>query len=301
MALDVANLPIHMDERSSPTTKLPRPSGNPVESDWERSTQLLSEGQYEIVFDYLDDNGRRYKSRAWFVEQAVGAQPQMPIPFAVTNAGVSQDREIIQGRPTSVFMGALHRNSLEEDARRFGDLQLKGTDREILAILQALEPRLQSITPVMVNTVPIMHANIGESRPIAARLLGEGFNRTSIAVAIEATRGGMLLIDEIENGLHHSVLSIAVAIEATRGGMLLIDEIENGLHHSVMKDIFAQLFELAVRFDVQVVASTHSAECIIAAYGTLSHGNSEYFTFHRIVLATSKSGTLREPRDQGPD
>ena len=255
-------LTIHMDERSSPTTKLPRPTGNPVESDWGRSTQLLSEGQYEIVFDYLDDNGRRYKSRAWFVEQAVGAQPQMPIPLTLTNAGVSQDREILPGRPTSVFMGALHRNSLEEDARRFGDLQLKGNDREILAILRALEPRLQSITPVLVNNVPIMHANIGENRPIAARLLGEGFNRT---------------------------FSIAVAIEATRGGMLLIDEIENGLHHSVMKDIFAQLFELAVRFDVQVVASTHSAECISAAYGALGHGNSEDFTFHRIDRVDGQS------------
>ena len=65
-------LTIHLDERSSPTTKLAKAIWNPVESDWGRSTQLLSEGQYEIVFDYLDDNGRRYKSRAWFVEQAVG-------------------------------------------------------------------------------------------------------------------------------------------------------------------------------------------------------------------------------------
>ena len=248
-------LTIHLNERSSLTTTLPRPSGNPVESDWGRETQLLSEGQYEIVFDYLDDNDRRYNSRAWFVEQAVGAQPQMPYPITVTNAGVSQHRDIVKGRPNSVFMGALYRNSLEEDARRFGDLQLKGNDREILTILRALEPRLQSITPVLVNTVPIMHANIGENRPIAARLLGEGFNRT---------------------------FSIAVAMDSISGGMLLIDEIENGLHHSVMKDVFAQLFELAVRFDVQVVASTHSAECIRAAYGALGHGNSEAFTFHRI-------------------
>ena len=255
-------LTIHMDERSSPTTKLPRPSGNPVESDWGRSTQFLSEGRYELVFEYLDDNGREYESRAWYIEQTLGAQPQMPVPIAFTNTGVSQARDIVPGRPTSVLLGSHYRSSLEEDANNFGELQLKGIDGEILAVLRTLEPRLQSITPILINNAPIMYANIREDRPIAARLLGEGFNRT---------------------------FSIAVSMGLTRGGMLLIDEIENGLHHSVMKDIFAQLFELAVRFDVQVVASTHSAECISAAYGALGHGNSEDFTFHRIDRVDGQS------------
>ena len=134
-------------------------------------------------------------------------------------------------------------------------LQIRGKDGEVLTVLRTLESRLQSITSILINKIPVIYANIGGDRPIAARLLGEGFNR---------------------------VFSMAVAMETARGGMLLVDEVENGLHHSVMRDVFSNLLELAVKFDVQVVATTHSAECINAAYKALSHGNAEDFTFHRI-------------------
>ena len=229
--------------------------GNPVEAAWERSTQLQTEGQHEIVLDYQHDDGKEYKSRAWWIEHTLSPPPQIPVQIALTNAGIQQEREQVPGRPVSIFMGALHRDTLEEDARKFGALQLQGEDREILAILRTLEPRLRSITPILINNMPVIHANIGTDRPIASRLLGEGFNR---------------------------IFSMAVAMQTARGGMLLIDEIENGLHHSVMKDVFSNLLVLAVKFDVQVVATTHSAECIKAAYDSLSHGNAEDFTFHRI-------------------
>lgn len=248
-------LRISLNERSSQTTRLRGSSESAMESHLERSTQLQSEGRYEIVFDYLHDNGRRHKSRAWFIEETLGSKLNVPVPIAVSSAGVSQSRDPVPGRPNSVFMGALHRNSLEEDAKRYGELQLRGNDSEILAVLRKLEPRLQSIAPILINNAPVIHANIGAGTPIAARLLGEGFNRT---------------------------FSMVVSMESTRGGMLLIDEIENGLHHTVMTDVFSNLLELATKFDVQVVATTHSAECIRAAYQALGQNNGANFTFHRI-------------------
>ena len=246
-------LVIFLEERSSSVARLIQ-DGKPVESAVERSTQFQAEGQFEIVLDYVHEDGKNYKSRAWWIEQTLGHMPQSPVQIAVTNAGVQQQIERISGRHHSVFMGALHRNSLEEEASRFGELQLQGEDKEILVVLRTLQPRLQLITPILINNLPVMHANIGTDRPIAARLLGEGFNR---------------------------VFSMAVAMGYSKGGMLLIDEIENGLHHSVMKDIFSHLLELAVKFDVQVIATTHSLECIAAAYEALSHSDND-FTFHRI-------------------
>jgi AAA15 family ATPase/GTPase len=47
--------------------------------------------------------------------------------------------------------------------------------------------------------------------------------------------------------------------------VLLIDEIENGLHHSVLPVIWKGLFLAAKEFDVQIFATTHSWECILAA------------------------------------
>lgn len=58
------------------------------------------------------------------------------------------------------------------------------------------------------------------------------------------------------------VLQLALNLFPAKGGFLLIDEFENGLHYSVQEKIWALLFEMAERLDIQVFATTHSWDCI---------------------------------------
>jgi AAA15 family ATPase/GTPase len=58
------------------------------------------------------------------------------------------------------------------------------------------------------------------------------------------------------------VLQIAIKLVSAQGGFLLIDEFENGLHYSVQEKIWALLFEMAEKLDIQVFATTHSWDCI---------------------------------------
>lgn len=51
----------------------------------------------------------------------------------------------------------------------------------------------------------------------------------------------------------------------SRGGVLYADELENGLHHSVLKDVWNHARVWMHQWDVQLVATTHSGECIEAA------------------------------------
>lgn len=55
-------------------------------------------------------------------------------------------------------------------------------------------------------------------------------------------------------------LSLSV-IRATRG-YLMVDEIDTGLHHSVMEDMWRMVITTATRLNVQVFATTHSQDCI---------------------------------------
>lgn len=48
------------------------------------------------------------------------------------------------------------------------------------------------------------------------------------------------------------------------GGTLLIDEIENGIHYTNHKKVWSLLFQLAEKFEVQIFATSHSAEMINA-------------------------------------
>lgn len=58
------------------------------------------------------------------------------------------------------------------------------------------------------------------------------------------------------------VLQLALKLFPAKGGFLLIDEFENGLHYSVQEKVWTLLFEMAERLDIQVFATTHSWDCI---------------------------------------
>ena len=46
------------------------------------------------------------------------------------------------------------------------------------------------------------------------------------------------------------------------GGILLIDEFENGLHYTVQLDAWRMIFRFAAEMNIQVVATTHSSDAI---------------------------------------
>ncbi|HYT27446.1 MAG TPA: AAA family ATPase [Ktedonobacteraceae bacterium] len=76
---------------------------------------------------------------------------------------------------------------------------------------------------------------VGIDEPIPLRSLGDGMQR---------------------------MLGIILALVNAKDGMLLIDEIENGIHYSVQPDLWRLIFQLAHRLNVQVFATTHSRDCI---------------------------------------
>lgn len=58
------------------------------------------------------------------------------------------------------------------------------------------------------------------------------------------------------------LLQLLLKIFPAKGGFLLIDEFENGLHYAVQEKIWAVVFDLAEKLDIQVFATTHSWDCI---------------------------------------
>ena len=68
----------------------------------------------------------------------------------------------------------------------------------------------------------------------------------------------------------HSAMASTASSESfwrlahAKDGVLLVDEIENGIHYSVQPDLWRVVFEMATRLNVQVFATTHSYDCIKA-------------------------------------
>lgn len=60
------------------------------------------------------------------------------------------------------------------------------------------------------------------------------------------------------------LLSLALLLIRAENGFLAVDEIDTGLHHTVMVDMWRLVIETARRLDIQVFATTHSLDCLRA-------------------------------------
>ena len=56
------------------------------------------------------------------------------------------------------------------------------------------------------------------------------------------------------------ILTLVLALVNAKGKMLLIDEFEAGLHHSIQEKMWELVFEYAKQWDIQVFATTHSED-----------------------------------------
>ena len=61
------------------------------------------------------------------------------------------------------------------------------------------------------------------------------------------------------------LLKLYLNIFAARGGIVLVDEVENGIHYSVLRNFWTRARDWMHECNVQFIATTHSAECIDAA------------------------------------
>lgn len=58
------------------------------------------------------------------------------------------------------------------------------------------------------------------------------------------------------------LFGVALALANSRDGFLLMDEAENGIHHSVQHEFWRMILQTAQENNVQVLATTHSWDCV---------------------------------------
>ena len=58
------------------------------------------------------------------------------------------------------------------------------------------------------------------------------------------------------------MFGIALALANSKNGFLLMDEAENGIHHTVQRDFWKMILKAAHANNIQVLATTHSWDCV---------------------------------------
>jgi hypothetical protein len=57
------------------------------------------------------------------------------------------------------------------------------------------------------------------------------------------------------------ILRLALGLANAKGGVLLVDEIDTGLHFAAMSGMWKMLWETCNKLDIQIFATTHSRDC----------------------------------------
>jgi len=173
----------------------------------------------------------------------------LEVRLGETRARVIPDRRLL-GRVTfdaAVMLrhpaNFVHANGLSNDAvANYWD-RVALTDEEdlVIAALRIIAPGVERISVIGdgdgLAQRRVMVRVRGQDSPVPLRMMGDGMNR---------------------------LFGISLALAISRDGILLVDEIENGIHYSVQAEMWGLILRAATLLNVQVFATTHSWDCIRA-------------------------------------
>lgn len=99
----------------------------------------------------------------------------------------------------------------------------------------------------------------------AVSMIGSDYpsTRPRTAIVKSGRHASPLPLRSFGDGVNR-LFGIILSLCNARNGVLLVDEIENGLHYSVQEDIWRTIFRLAKSLNVQVFATSHSWDCVSA-------------------------------------
>jgi predicted ATPase len=107
-------------------------------------------------------------------------------------------------------------------------------------------------------------------------------------LSLQSTAGGMsdvyctvaalpekIPVALLSTGIHR-FLAVLISIATTANGIILVDEIENGIFHENFEKAWRGIVRFCKQYNVQLFASTHSKECLEALAPLLAEDQDEF-------------------------
>ena len=140
-------------------------------------------------------------------------------------------------------------------AEWFGNLELLNKKQMLIDALKLLDKGITDIFSVPKSGAIELYARWEDQKPRPLRTLGDGLNK---------------------------LLSYLLAIITNPGGVFLLDEIETGFHYSFYPHLWELLAAVVQETGSQVIATTHSYECIKSAVEGVGKIDESILTYVRL-------------------
>lgn len=153
------------------------------------------------------------------------------------------------------------------NGRLWDNITLTEKELYVIEALKIIEPNTERIAFIEENprgrTAVIKLSNNNIVVPL--RSMGDGINR---------------------------ILTIILALVNSDSGVLLVDEFENGLHHSVQEKLWEIIFNLSQKLKIQVFITTHSEDCIAGFENILNSSNNSLEG--KLIRLDNENGIIKQ-------
>jgi len=170
-----------------------------------------------------------------------------------------------------VFHAARLRLSSKVDTDRFSQLQIDGNKDIVIDAIKIIDDKIGNMIISTIGDMPSLYVDIGLDKYIPLLASGEGMVR---------------------------IVQILLEMNEASNGIILIDEIENGFHHSILPKVWDMIYRLSELFNVQVFATTHSIETIKAAHDVYSKKDDYAFKLYRLENINDKINAISYEKDE---
>ena len=215
-------------------------TANGIPEDVLAAFRLVTKNTYSLLFTY--DSGD-YHEEGHFFLNGINALREMKSSLPGNE---------IKGFPLTRWLNTTVTRLSDAVMNDIGSLELKGKKGEVVAILQELDPAIEDILTLSIQGVPQLYLRIA-GKHIPVQYAGDGVLK---------------------------LLQVCIAAMEIKNGLLLIDEIETGLHYSMYGKLWGILDKISAVSNCQIIATTHSYEMISAVRGNIQDEKS--FSYYRI-------------------
>ena len=112
----------------------------------------------------------------------------------------------------------------------------------LISTMQHFDANITDLNTVLDNGVPCIYVTLNSGKHLPVNYMGDGVNKA---------------------------LEMLTFILNLSGGILLVDEAENGFHYSLYNKLLKILFETALKVNCQIIMTTHNRDFIEAALGAI--------------------------------
>ncbi len=163
----------------------------------------------------------------------------------------------VEGKPPVAFYTTARiRPTAMDEATLFGQLDTQKKAEDVTNALKLLVPGLRNLSVVPMGLQSQLYADIKDlPNKIPVNLLGDGTTR---------------------------LLSMLLHICSASGGYFLVDEFENGFHYSALPKIWETVYAMCKSNRCQMIATTHSYECLTAYAETLKGVAGDDYSYARV-------------------